>query len=755
MREFVLGLRLLFGSGRGTRVRFALMTLGSSLGVCCLALVLTIPAILDARDGRGSAREPDTHSGKPTQHRTLVLNRSDPHGAKPFHRVFLAQGTRYTPAPPPGLDRLPGPGEVFVSPALHDQLRREPALKGLLPGRERGLISPEGLTDPSELYAYVGTDRSRLLRDDGTRDLRGFGVDYTPSPTVEPSTLDMLRFTLATLVLLPLAVFLSVCARLSAASRNRRLASLRLLGVSARGVRRVNAAETVVAALVGAVLGIGEYVLLNQGMARAGLPGMRWYPDDGALSAGTLAVCLLGAPALAWCTGRLSARSAASNPLATRRTAVPRPPRMWSGLCFVAGLGIVSGYAATGLTDHPAQSVGVHVPLLLAGVLLTGLGLVLMAPLLSHLLARWLARSESLTLSMAMRRNEVEPGSAMRVVTGLVLLVFSASLAQGVLVEESQILRPESPTQEYGLPLERLTAEQQRGIQRIPEVRAHAVVMEARGSGDEQVVSADAVVATCAQFRELVHRAAGCQDGRVTRLVNVNEATEPLADVSRFPLIRDGERTQLTLRVPDRGLRYEGNDPSNLSLPLLVPPERLPEGARPASGTLVVSSSSAPATVRAVLDAIGAVAPTIEVEPVGINVEALQQITVIETLLALGMVLGLVIGVAAFLVAVTDRSVERRPQVIALALLGARARTLRAVQCVQVVLPLAAGLLLAVVAGRLAESAYLVTGGGQVFWDGDGVPLVLAAALGVLLVAALGTLPLVGRRVDPELIRRD
>jgi hypothetical protein len=72
-------------------------------------------------------------------------------------------------------------------------------------------------------------------------------------------------------------------------------------------------------------------------------------------------------------------------------------------------------------------------------------------------------------------------------------------------------------------------------------------------------------------------------------------------------------------------------------------------------------------------------------------------------------------GQRPYLVAATDRAVERRPQVTALALSGARARTLRAVQ---VVSPLALGLVLAVVVGKMAESSYLVTGGGAVFWDG-------------------------------------
>ncbi|MFF6994762.1 hypothetical protein ACFY93_07340 [Streptomyces sp. NPDC008313] len=65
------------------------------------------------------------------------------------------------------------------------------------------------------------------------------------------------------------------------------------------------------------------------------------------------------------------------------------------------------------------------------------------------------------------------------------------------------------------------------------------------------------------------------------------------------------------------------------------------------------------------------------------------------------------------------------------------------------------GLLLALVSGKLAETAYLVTGGGETFWDGAGVPVLLGSTLGVLAMAVVGTLPLVGRRIDPELIRRD
>ncbi|MET7453776.1 FtsX-like permease family protein [Streptomyces sp. NPDC005574] len=764
MTEFLLGVRLLFGTGRGNRIRFFLMAAGGSVGVCCLALVLTVPAILDAHDGRAAARQPVTSAGGPADG-TLVLQRSDAYGSKSFTRVFVAGGAQGTRTPPPGLRELPRAGEVFVSPRVHDLLREAPAVSALLPGRETGVIHPAGLAHPDELYAYIGTTRARIAEEGRT--LKGFGYSYAPFPAVEPSTLTDVRFALATLVLLPLAIFLSVCARLSAAGRMRRLAALRLLGLSKRGIQRVNAAETVVAALLGAVLGLGEYWLLNQVMSRAGLPGLRWYPGDGALSATTVVVCLIGCPALAWFVGRKSARDASANPLAVRRTAVPRPPSRWGGLLLVVGLGIVCGYCATGLTGHPASSVGVNALLVVAGVVLTGLGLVLTLPLLSYLVAGRLARStQSLTLNLAMRRNEAEPGSAMRVVTGLVLLVYAASLAQGVLIQLEQVTRPSGPAQDYSLHLSALTARQQRELAHVPGVRSQAVMMDSWVDLDAPRAeaalssSATALVATCAQLDRMVRSSAGCVDGKVMRLVDPNSSLgSDLRPGSSFRFrfhVDGGKDRNVDLTLPAGQIVYSGYAASAAgNAVLLVPPSALPADARPRDAELVLTSSSDPDQVRRVLDGIAAVAPIAEIELVGLNVQGLEQISVVETLLALGMIMGLVIGVAAFLVSVTDRAVERRAQVTAVTLIGARARTMRAVQCAQVVLPLSVGLVLALVAGKLAESSYLITGGGAVRWDLPGLPLLVLAAVGVVAAATVGSLPLVGRRIDPELIRRD
>ena len=65
----------------------------------------------------------------------------------------------------------------------------------------------------------------------------------------------LVAIAFALFVLVPFGVFLGTCARLSATTRDRRIAALRLLGVSARQAAVVNAVETGVVAGGGALSG--------------------------------------------------------------------------------------------------------------------------------------------------------------------------------------------------------------------------------------------------------------------------------------------------------------------------------------------------------------------------------------------------------------------------------------------------------------------------------------------------------------------
>lgn len=759
MNPFLLGMLLVWRGGRRGRARFLLMTFGCSLGVACLAAVLTIPAILAAHDNRAAARSPQVvheYEGPSVPTNTFVMEPLvDAYGAQPLRRVFIARPPSGPSPLPPGVDRLPAPGEVLVSPRLGDELALRPALAGLLPGRIVGTVGPAGVTGPDELFAYIGSTRAQLP---DAREVDYFGSKWPPYTVVEESTLDILRFTLACVVLLPLAVFLSVCARLSAESRARRLAALRLVGMSVKNTLRVNAGETVSAAFLGALLGVGGYLVVNEIMARIGLPGLHWYPADGRPEPSTLAACLILCPALAWFVSQRSARAAALTPLNVRRTAEPKPPRMYGSLLLLPGLGVIAGYCTLSVLGKDPSGGSANAFLVPGAVLLTGAGLVFGLPPITAWLARRIAHTtRSLPLALGMRRVEVQPGASLRVVAGLVLLVYATALTQGVLVELSQVSRNTAPVQEYDLSLVELSPKQRERMTRVAGVRAHGMTAPSWRPIDGNIhPGIEVAVATCDQLAAFSKSSRGCVDGKPLHLVHPdqlpNEAAKP---GSSFPILLDNGK-KVPVVVPHETLAVHTFETYDFgTADVLVPPSFLPAGTVPAEGNLVLGTASDARTVRTTLDAIGTIAPLADVQPVGIVITSLAQLTVIRSLLAAGMVLGLVISVAAFVVSVADRAMERRGQVAALALLGARAATLRVVQCAQVVLPLGLGLGAAVVTGWLAESSYLITGGGAVHWDWSGLPLLLVCCLGVLIAAALASLPLVQRHIDPEHIRRD
>ncbi|NEA43027.1 ABC transporter permease [Streptomyces sp. SID11385] len=761
MKTLRLGLVLAVRGDRAARVRFLLMAFGCAIGVACLAAVLCIPTIVAAHDARGALRDFVTARGTEAEHSDglpLTMELSDPFGSRPVTRVFVARpGTGGGPTPP-GVRRLPGPGEVLVSPALRSLLAEAPGLKGALPGRITGTIGQAGLMGPDELYAYVGRTPQQLAHTSSDKVLR-YGGRSAPYPTLDGQTLDILRFTLCCLVLLPLFVYLSVCVRLSAESRSRRLAALRLLGLSARDTVRVSAVETVCAASLGAVMGLGLYLVGNAVVAETGWVGLAWYPADGLPSTSTLVACLLGCPVLAYVAGRRHAREAALRPLSVRRRERERRPRAWlAALLVLPGLGIVTAYCVLGLVDKvpgPSTTTSFLVP---AGALLTGAGLILALPPATAWAARRVAeRTQRVSLTLAMRHHEAHPGTALRVVSGLVLLVYAASLTQGVLIEMDQVSRRDAPNQEYSVPYERLSADQLRQAKSVPGVNGQAL------AGDLTDSPGGVFVGTCAQLEAFVIPGSmkGCVDGEILAIHDPVVPREPteLAGTRHTLRLRDGAggpAGEKQLTIPRRTITVSVAQPSAVVDALVVvPPSALPAGTHPAGTDLLLSSATDQDTVRAVLDGLAAIAPTTEITPVGIVIESLNQLAVIKGLLATGMVLGLGIGVAAFLVSTADHAMSRRTRTAALTLLGIRPGTLRAAQSAQVVLPLALGLVAAVITGKLAESSYLVTGGGAIFWDTAGVPLLLVSTLAVVVVAGLACLPMARRHLDPEALRKD
>ncbi|MDI5940082.1 ATP-binding cassette domain-containing protein [Micromonospora sp. DH15] len=229
LADLWMGARMAVTGGRDGWTRAALTALGVGIGVAMLLLAAAVPGALDARAVRNEARNdtgwrPERVAAANTVLVALADTEFRDHPVR--GRIVRAEGPA---APvPPGLARLPGAGEVVVSPALRDLLDSPdgplfaPRLGG---GRVAGTIGAQGLAGPAELAFYLGsadlTDEWAVRRDQ-------FGGGE-PGEEFSP-VLMVLVVVVVVVLLLPIVVFVGAAVRFGGDRRDRRLAALRLLG---------------------------------------------------------------------------------------------------------------------------------------------------------------------------------------------------------------------------------------------------------------------------------------------------------------------------------------------------------------------------------------------------------------------------------------------------------------------------------------------------------------------------------------------
>src|SRR6266508_3809606 len=155
---------------REAAVRLAVTTAAVALGVGMLLVVLAGMNAINAQNARtawlnsgpllgivnapGSPRgSHSTSSAKPL----WWLLRTDYFGSQTIYQVDVAATGPGSPVPP-GIPRLPGPGQFYASPALSRLLRSTPAneLAARFPGHQIGTIGPSALPSPSSLVIVVG-----------------------------------------------------------------------------------------------------------------------------------------------------------------------------------------------------------------------------------------------------------------------------------------------------------------------------------------------------------------------------------------------------------------------------------------------------------------------------------------------------------------------------------------------------------------------------------------------------------------------
>ncbi|MDX8034584.1 FtsX-like permease family protein [Lentzea sp. BCCO 10_0856] len=433
--DLALGVRLAVGGSRKSWGRLALQGVGIGLCVAMLLLAAALPNALDARDDRGDARSKVTEGAGPApvlEEEMYVHFRS-----RDIPGTYVNVRAQNAPVPP-GLERLPQDGEVVVSPALAELLASPDGelLRPRFPQRVIGTIGAAGLIGPHDLKFYAGD--SKIAESAGTK-VYGYGRAYERMG-LDP-VLWMLSLVGIVVLLFPVLVFVGVATRLAAAQRDRRLAALRLVGAAAGRVRLIASGETLVGALTGLVFGIGFFFAVRPLAGEVPIPELAFFPGDLLPAPSLAAVVLVAVPVLAVLTSLFAMRRTIIEPLGVVRHQKPVRRRLWWRLVPVAG-GIAllaSQFGDTGEKGTPFQVI------VITGVVLLMLGIPVLLPWLVERVANWM-RGATPALQLAVRRLQLDAGTAARVVGGVAVVlagtvtlqVILASVEKDVVSEEKR-----------------------------------------------------------------------------------------------------------------------------------------------------------------------------------------------------------------------------------------------------------------------------------------------------------------------------
>lgn len=754
LRELGLGVRLARSGGRGSGTRLALTAFGVALGVALLLVAASVPQMSAGRDERTMARDDFFGASIPrASARTLLVADAGTsfreEGIR--GRVLRAEGPQ---APvPPGLERLPEPGTLVVSPRL-ERLLRSPdgaLLRERLPQPIAGTIGDAGLEGPAEYAYYLGSDS---LRAGGGPTSSVRRIDHFGA-TSSGDGLDVVLTTLAVVVfaalLLPVAVFIAAAVRFGGEARDRRLAALRLLGADVRMTRRIAAGETLLAALLGLLLGGLLFLLARELVGRIALRGLSAFPSDVTPAAPLAVAVALGVPAAAVGVTLLALRGVAIEPLGLVRRAVPRRRRVWWRIVVPAAgalllLPLVGDSRTVAGDGYKLQ--------LAAGVVLVLVGVVALLPWVVEAVVRRLDGG-GVSWQLATRRLQLDAGTSARVVSGIAVAVAGAIALQTTFsgVEAGYVeVDPDAAT-----------------LSSVAQVSAHVpgsgptagdLAAQVRGAGARSVAAFEQVVATRGDVGDTVTVADCATLRRLTDLRSCRDG-EAFAVPATGSLLRTGTRVRLGEQVPWTVPRLDrevvARDPATAALlsGLVVTPGALPQRMPPR--TLVAWArldGSDPDAIERVRNVTVAFDPFGSAYRMGSETVASDYANLRRGLFAGAVAVLVLIGASMLVGALEQLRERRRPLAVLVAFGTPRAAIARSLLW-QTAIPVALGIVLAVATGTALGAVLLRMVGEPVSFDlGSIAGMAAAGAAIVLLVTAL-TLPALHRTLRPEGLRSE
>ncbi|MEU1599225.1 FtsX-like permease family protein [Streptomyces sp. NPDC005708] len=442
----ILGLRLTLSGGREAVARLAVIAAAVALGV---GLLLSILATINATATQNSRNAWfNTGSGKSASSQSAAkadtdplwwLLRADHFDGEIIGRVDVAATGPNSPVPP-GLSRLPGPGEFYASPALSKILHSTPAaeLADRYPGHQVGTVGKAALPGPDSLVVVIGHSPDQLAEQHDATRVTSIttvapsscnGTNCTVRAGIDSRGIKLILSVAGTALIFPVLILIGTATRLAAARRDQRFAAMRLVGATPRQISMISAVESTVAAVIGTAVGFGLFYLFRTQLAAVNLTGTPYFASDLTLRTSNILLVSVAVPVGATITARIALRRVQVSPLGVTRRVTPRPPRVYRVIPLAAGIAELS-YTIGRVPRSTNGQIWVFVP----GILLVLTGLVIAGPWLTMAGARVLARLTSRpALLVASRRLGDDPKAGFRAVSGLVLALCVTSAAVGII----------------------------------------------------------------------------------------------------------------------------------------------------------------------------------------------------------------------------------------------------------------------------------------------------------------------------------
>ncbi|WP_030671935.1 FtsX-like permease family protein [Streptomyces rimosus] len=793
-RDLAMGVRFAVGGGREGWVRTALTALGVGLGVAVLLAAAAVPHVVGAAVARDNARSDRlTEDARPDAHSLLVAETHAPYREQPV-RGRLVQPDGERPAVPPGVARLPRPGEMVASPALAALLASPDGtlLRDRFHGiRVVGKIEDEGLAGPGELAYYQGTDRLTDIGAGVTR-VHAFGSGFHAHESGETSKQPELL--LAVLVgcaalLSPVAVFIAVAVRFGAERRDRRLAALRLVGTDRATTRRIAAGEALAGSLLGLLTGTALFLAARYPIARIQMLNLGIFPSDVVPDARLATLVALAVPVCSVGVALFTMRRVTVEPLGVTRSAPAVRRRLWWRLLLPAAGTALLWPMAFGDAALVGNKAGAQV---VVGTSLLLLGVAAVLPWLLDAVVSRFGGGGIPSWQLAVRRLQLSTTAAARSVSGITVAVAGAVAVQLLLagVQSTDVPLPHRPSDRNQVQVaswhgQRLDSPSPGMFQRLRDTTgvrdAHGVLFDGAGpvpSGKPGLAEAtdpepySLAVGDCDALRRLA-RIDRCADGDVFLSRGSGAPEDPTGPDPEAPrLPAPGTRLAVspgygsnavrhpavwTLPPTARTVSPRANFFSLGSTKILATPGALDPALlrSPVAEAEVHLDPGRPDAVEHVRNTAARIDPLLHVTAPGAGLGSDSVYDTVSSALQAGAVGVLCVIGAGLLISVLEQLRERRRLLSALDAFGTPRGTLGRSVLWQTAVPVVLGLALAVGCGLGLGLLLLHLVGKPVLPDWFGIAALTGSAGAVILAVTALSLPLLWRLMRPDGLRTE